>query len=192
MSDGRKTEPTSVEVGSSGGLQLAPVNLTDARRLVNGYHEHNEAPLGWKFGTGIEWDGELVGIAMVGRATGRGIDQRLDVEVTRVCITERGKYKNAGSMLYGAACRMAAAGGYRDAYTYTLDGEDAACVRAAGFVLDAELPARETWNTPSRPRYESNLFGESPRPAGVKKRWVRHLRTTSDAAQGVASENEAG
>lgn len=163
-------------------LERAPVTLTTARRLVNDFHEHNEAPEGWLFGTGIACDGQLIGIAMVGRASGRGIDQRIDVEITRVCITEKGRYKNAGSMLYGAACRMASAGGYRDAYTYTLDEEDAACVRAAGFTLDAELPARDSWSTPSRPRYDENLFGERKRPTGPKRRWIRHLRTRGPAA----------
>lgn len=158
-------------------LQLVPVTLTDAKRLVNIHHEHNEAVEGWKFGTGIAADGELVGAAMVGRATGRGIDQRLDVEITRLVITEKGRYKNAASMLYGAACRMAAAGGYRTAYTYTLEEEDAASVRAAGFVLDAErLPPRPTWSTPSRPRQDETLFGPRKRPTGPKRRWRRDLK----------------
>lgn len=159
-------------------LELVPVTLTDAKRLVNGHHRHSETTekQTWKFGTGIAADGELVGVAMVGRASGRGIDQRLDVEITRVCITEKGKYRNAGSMLYGAACRMAAAGGYRTAYTYTLEEEDAASVRAAGFVLDAELPERPTWNTPARPRYEETLLGPRKRPSGPKRRWRRSLK----------------
>lgn len=155
-------------------LALTPVTLTVARRFVNEHHGHNEAPLGWLFGTGIAVDGFLVGIAMVGRASGRGIDQQRDVEITRLCLAERA-HRNAASMLYGAACRMAAAGGYRDAYTYTLADEDAASVRASGFTLDAELPARPTWSTPSRPRYDENLFGERTRPAGPKYRWIRHL-----------------
>ena len=58
---------------------------------------------------------------MVGRPQGRGLDQYLSVEITRVCLSEKGAYRNAASMLYGAACRMAAAGGYRTAYTYTLE-----------------------------------------------------------------------
>lgn len=162
-------------------LELVPVTVTEAKRLVWDFHEHNEAPESWKFGTGIAADGELVGAAMVGRATGRGIDQRLDVEITRLVITEKGRYKNAASMLYGAACRMAAAGGYRTAYTYTLEEEDAASVRAAGFVLDAELDARPTsdWGT-SRPRYEETLLGPRKRPDGPKNRWRRELRVRSE------------
>ncbi len=159
-------------------LELVPVTLTEAKRLVNGHHAHSEttAKQTWKFGTGVAADGELIGVAMVGRANGRGIDQHVDVEITRVCITEKGRYRNACSMLYGAACRMAAAGGYRTAYTYTLAEEDAASVRAAGFELDAELTERPTWSTPSRPRYEENLLGERKRPTGPKKRWKRELR----------------
>jgi hypothetical protein len=165
-------------------LALVPVTLTDAKRLVNEHHEHNETThrQTWKFGTGVAADGELVGVAMVGRASGRGIDQRLDVEITRVCITERGKYRNAGSMLYGAACRMAQAGGYRTAYTYTLASEDAACVRAAGFVLDAELPARPSWSSPSRPRQDETLLGPRKRPTEAKKRWRRPLHRLDGCA----------
>lgn len=156
-------------------LELVPVTLTEARRLVAEHHLHNEAPLSWKFGTGVAIDGELVGVAMVGRPSGRGLDHLRAVEITRVCVTEAGAYRNAASRLYGAACRMAAAGGYLVAYTYTLEDEDAACVRAAGFQLDAELEARPTWSTPARPRYEATLFGERKRSPGRKKRWRREL-----------------
>jgi hypothetical protein len=157
-------------------IELVPVTLTEAKTLVNRAHEHNEAPLSWKFGTGIAVDGELVGVAMVGRPTGRGLDQQRAVEITRVCITEKGAYRNAASMLYGAACRMAAAGGYLVAWTYTMEGEDAASVRAAGFALDAELEPRELddWGS-SRPRYTETLFGSRQRPTCRKFRWRRDL-----------------
>jgi hypothetical protein len=132
-------------------LQLVPVTLTDAKRLVNDHHEHNEttARQTWKFGTGVAADGDLVGVAMVGRPTGRRIDQYLDVEITRV-------------------------------YTYTLASEDAASVRAAGFVLDAVLPITGSWSTPSRPRYDETLFGPRKRPREEEKfRWRRDLRRRS-------------
>ena len=99
---------------------------------------------------------------------GRGLDQYLSVEITRVCLSEKGAYRNAASMLYGAACRMAAAGGYRTAYTYTLEEEDAASVRAAGFSLDAELGERETWATASRPRYDGEPLRRDRATHGAK------------------------
>jgi hypothetical protein len=156
-------------------LRLVPVTLTQAKRFVNEHHRHNEAPESWKFGVGLADDDELVGIAMVGRPTGRMLDQYQTVEITRVCLNEAGVHKNAASMLYGAACRMAAAGGYRTAYTYTLEEEDAASVKAAGFVLDNERGERPTWSTPARPRYEETLLGPRRRPTGPKRRWRRDL-----------------
>lgn len=159
---------------------LEPIDLATAKRFVNEVHRHNEAPLSWRFGVGLSRGGFLVGVAMVGRPTGRGLDQRYSVEVTRVCVPE-GAEKNDCSRLYGAACRMAQAGGYRVAYTYTLAEEDAASVRAAGFVLDAELDERPSWSAPSRPRYDENLFGERKRPTGAKRRWKRSLVSNQES-----------
>jgi hypothetical protein len=157
-------------------LELVPVTLKQANRFLVAHHEHNEDVRGWRFGAGIEIDGVLVAVAVAGRATGRGIDQYRDVEVTRVCVAEKGVHKNACSRLYGAVCRAAAALGYRRAWTYTLDGEDAASVRAAGFVLDEELAARPTWDTPSRPRErQMTMLEPRKRPAGAKRRWRRDL-----------------
>lgn len=155
--------------------ELVPVDLATARRYVNEHHEHNEAPLSWRFGVGLAEEGELVAVAMAGRPTARGLDPERAVEITRVCIAQAGEHRNAASRLYGALCRASKALGYLTAYTYTLEREDAASVRAAGFRLDAELAARPTWSTPSRPRYEENLFGERKRPAGAKRRWRRDL-----------------
>ncbi len=155
-------------------MNLVPVTLLEAKRFVNEQHRHNEAPVGWKFGVGLERDGELVGIAIVGRPVARRLDQRLDVEITR-CTTLGDR--NACSMLYGAACRAAKALGYRDAYTYTTDGEDGSSVRAAGFTLDADLtPTRGDWNNATRPRQAETLFGARKRQPG-SKRWVRRLNS---------------
>lgn len=78
-------------------------------------------------------------------------------------------------MLYGASARAAKALGYRRAYTYTLAEESGASLRAAGWELDAELPARPTWDTPSRHRVQTDLFGQERRPAGAKRRWKKTL-----------------
>lgn len=156
-------------------LEIVPVTLTAAKTFVNVHHQHNDAPLSWKFGVGLAIGDELVGIAMVGRPSGRGIDLPRNVEITRVCLNEAGIHKNGASMLYGAACRMAKAGGYLIAYTYTLQEEDATSVKASGFIIDAELVARESWSSPSRPRYEETLLGPRDRPTGSKYRWRRDL-----------------
>lgn len=164
------------------GLRLVPVTLTEAKRFVNDLHRHNEAPVGWSFGVGAELDGVLVGVAMAGRPSARKLQQadRGLLEVTRV--TTDGT-ENACSFLYGAICRAAKSLGYTEVVTYTTEGESGASLRAAGFHEDALLPEARPWTQPSRPRYETNLFGERKRPRGRKTRWRRALTTTTSPSR---------
>jgi hypothetical protein len=59
---------------------------------------------------------------------------------------------NACSMLYAACWRAARALGYRRLITYTQHTETGASLRAAGWHVIAERPARAGWDRPSRPR----------------------------------------
>jgi hypothetical protein len=53
--------------------ELKPIERDQARAFVDEHHEHNKAPLGWKFGAGI-WNGsQLIGVVM---AAGRWPDDR--------------------------------------------------------------------------------------------------------------------
>lgn len=153
---------------------IVPVTLRQARTFVAAEHRHNPAPRAWLFGCGLEVEGELVGVAIAGRPNGRGLQDGLTVEITRCCTNGT---RNACSQLYGAVCRAAKALGYQRAYTYTLDDEDGASVKAAGFVLDDVLPPRGPWSTPARPRYDENLLGERATPdEQAKRRWRRDLQ----------------
>jgi hypothetical protein len=155
-------------------LVLTPVELATAKRFVGLHHRHNLPPLGWKFGVGVEQDGQLVGVAIASRPVARALDDGHTVEIVRTCTTGA---DNANSKLYGAVCRAAKALGYRRAITYTLASETGASLRAAGFQVDARLPARGGWDN-GRPRYEVDLFGNARTPIDTPKvRWVRHLAT---------------
>lgn len=154
--------------------RVRPTTLREARRFVAEHHSHNPiAPVGHIVSLGIETHphGQLVGVAIGGRPVGRGAQDGSTAEVTRVCIAP-GQWSNACSMAYGAMRRALVALGYRRVITYTLASENAACVRAAGFQRDADLCERKTWDTPSRPRVQTDLFGDERRPAGPKTRWV--------------------
>ena len=150
-------------------LRLVPIFITDARRKVAEWHRHNEPPLSGLFAVGVENGDGLCGIAIVGRPTGRGLQDGFTCEITRVATT--GTY-NACSMLYGACRRAAAALGYQRVYSYTLETEPGTSLQAAGFVRDALLPARATWNCKARERQQKNLFGQNRRPPEAKWRWV--------------------
>lgn len=124
----------------------------DTARAYTGLHHrhHKRPPARHKTSIGLISDGgELHGIAMVGRPSARALQDGLTLEVTR-CTTDG--TRNACSMLYASAWRYMQGAGYWRAITYTQDGETGASLRAAGWVLDAELPPRAGWDMPSRRR----------------------------------------
>lgn len=131
------------------GLRLVPVSFADASAFVAAHHRHHEPPVGHKFSLGVATGDLLVGVAMVGRPVARNYDDGLTLEVNRTCTDGT---PNANSMLYAAAWRATKALGYRRLITYTQAGETGASLRAVGWSVVAERPARPGWWTPSRPR----------------------------------------
>lgn len=130
-------------------LEIVPVTFRAACAFVTGLHRHNKAPRGHKFSIGLERDGVLVGVVMVGRPVARMLDDGRTAEVNRTCTDGT---PNANSMLYGAAWRAAKAMGYRRLITYTQADESGASLRAAGWLRTADLAAIPGWSRPSRPR----------------------------------------
>jgi hypothetical protein len=131
-------------------LVIVPITFRQAAAFVAEHHRHHKPPRGMKFAIGLERDGWLVGIAMVGRPVARSLDDGLTAEVNRTRVLD--DVPNANSMLYGAAWRCAKAMGYRRLITYTQDGESGASLRGAGWTAADELEARPGWSAPSRPR----------------------------------------
>jgi hypothetical protein len=101
----------------------------------------------------------LVGVAIVGRPVARPYQDGMTLEVNR---TVTDGHPNANSMLYGACARAAFALGYRRLITYTQADESGASLRAAGWRIIAERPARKGWDTPSR-RRDSHGVDNIPR-----------------------------
>lgn len=131
-------------------LSLVPVSFAVACQFVAAHHRHHQPPVGHKFSIGVARASELVGVAIVGRPVSRVIAaEGTTLEVLR---TATDGSRNANSMLYGAAWRATKALGYSRLITYTQEGETGASLRAAGFRVIAERPARGGWDTPSRPR----------------------------------------
>lgn len=152
-------------------LELRPVTLREAARFVAQHHRHTaKPPRGWRFGVAVVTDGETVGVAIASRPTSRELDDGRTIEVVRCCTDGT---PNACTRLYGAIHRAAKALGYTSAVTYTLAAETGASVKAAGYQLEAALPARHHGG--GRDRYDTNLLGEPTRPADAKHRWRRTL-----------------
>jgi hypothetical protein len=142
-------------------LELVPVSISDARAFVAQVHRHHPPPVSGKFAIGVGVEGEMVGVAIVGRPVSRMLDDGWSVEVTRVAV--RDGFPNACSMLYGAAWRAAKAMGFRRCVTYTLDSEPGTSLKAAGWKIVGEVRGR-SWSCKSRPRVDKT-------PLQGKLRW---------------------
>ena len=128
-------------------LALTPISLREANAFVERNHRHRKGVTGHKFSIGCTRDGELVGVAIMGRPVSRYLDDGLTLEVNRLCTTGA---ENACSMLYGAAARAARAMGYQKIITYTLDTEPGISLRAAGWQC-AGPAGGERWTGKRRP-----------------------------------------
>lgn len=146
-------------------LALCPVTIREARHFVGEHHRHHQPPQGGLFAVAVTAQQmsvsgaarfvktEIVGVAIVGRPVAPGRQDGYTAEVTRLCVLEG--FPNACSMLYGAAWRAARSLGYRRIGTYIRKDEPGTSLKAAGWRLIAEIPAR-SWekSNPSRPRVD--------------------------------------
>lgn len=134
-------------------LRLVPVSLAQANEHVAAWHRHNKPVVQAKFCVGAADDEDVLrAVAIVERPKARGNAEELTVEVTRLASDGT---RNANSILYGACARAAFALGYRRVITYIEVEEGGASLRASGYRVVAERPARRGWSAPSRPRDNS-------------------------------------
>lgn len=143
--------------------EIVPVTFRQACAFIAEHHRHHKPPHGMKFCLGIAEDGELVGVATVGRPVARAYDDGLTLEVNRTCTIGT---RNANSMLYGAAWRAAKALGYRRLITYTQAGESGASLRASGWRIVAELAPRPSWAESSR---KLRAIRDPEGPGGIQR-----------------------
>lgn len=129
-------------------MKIVPIYQKEANAFVKQHHRHHKPVVGSIFQIACEHDGKIVGVAIVGRPVARRLDDRKTVEVNRLCTDGT---KNACSMLYAAAWRVAKNMGYERLITYILDSEPGTSLYAAGWKLIGQRGGL-SWNVPSRPR----------------------------------------
>lgn len=124
--------------------QLRPVTLSEAKAAIIAWHRHHKPRRSWRWGVGVEVDGALAGVAVVGNPTAPEYqtDQRI-LEVTRVAVDPTTDPRlNLPSRLYGAYWRAARALGCHTLYTYTALHETGLSLLAASWVPVALTAAR--------------------------------------------------
>ena len=96
-----------------------PYTLRQSNEYVKKHHRHSKRVTGCRFTiAAIDDEGNIIGVAIVGRPVSRKIDQTHTAEVVRTC-TEG--VKNVNSFLYGACARIWKEMGGRNIITYTLE-----------------------------------------------------------------------
>ena len=139
-------------------IKARRIALREANAYVEQYHRHHGKVAGHKFSIGAYKDGQLVGVAIVGRPTGRYLDDGKTLEVTRLCTDGT---KNACSFLYNASARTARKMGYSKIITFILQSESGTSLRAASH------PARGAWIEIGAWRITKEFTGVAPRKGCV-------------------------
>ena len=146
-------------------MNLRPLKQKQAKKFIESHHRHFKAPIGDIFRIGLDINNELIGCIMAGRPVSRYLDDGYTVEINRCCVLPN--YKNACSKLYGAACRAAAALGYKLIITYTLSVESGSSLKAAGFIESHKVKGGN-WHSEKRPRNAKTLFQEYDKICWIK------------------------
>ena len=143
-----------VQVPRIEAMELVPITLKQANDFVAAHHRHHGPVTGWKFGVGLELEGNLIGVAIAGRPVARMTQKNepRTLEVTRVCTLG---HKNAPSMLYGAISRAAFALGYTKVISFILCSETGHSLKCAGWKCVGKS-AGGSWSRPSRKRTDDH------------------------------------
>ena len=146
-------------------IEIRETTLREANAYVEELHRHHGKVVGHKWSLAAYKDGRLCGVAIVGRPTGRYLDNGSTLEVTRLCTDGT---RNACSALYAACARRAKREGYAKIITFILQSEPGTSLRAAGWTLEAAKPV------------QLSLFPSKQPPAEYKQRWAKALNQKED------------
>ncbi len=151
-------------------MKIVPLKIREANDFVEKWHRHSSRTNndGGKYAIGLEQDGDLVGVAIVGRPTARLLQLPGAAELTRLCLSPAAP-KGAGSKLYARAKRIWQLMGGTTIHTYTLKRESGASMHGAGLREPSAEVAQQQWTRPSRKRNEREIYEEP------KVRWTEQL-----------------
>ena len=160
-------------------MEIKQITLKEANAYVEALHRHHGPTVGHKWSLAAYKDGQLCGVAIVGRPTGRYLDDGHTLEVTRLCTDGT---RNACSKLYAACARRAKLDGYKKIITFILQSEPGTSLKAAGWTLESAKAGKPKWN---KQRYANKpvqlcLFPKNEPPAEYKQRWARVLDKKED------------
>jgi hypothetical protein len=149
-------------------LFILPCELKEARDYITRFHRHHRPPQGHRWSIkAVDEDGNIHGVAVVGRPVGRHQQDGSTLEITRLCTDGT---RNTVSFLVGACKRIARAFGWKRLISYTLIEENGASWKASGMTQTGETSGG-AW---------SGTYGDGKKRANVhplqpKRRWEIQL-----------------
>lgn len=146
--------------------KVIPISFKTAREFIDKYHRTHKTPQGCKFTVAVSDGCQMVGVAVAGRPVSRVLDDGHTLELTRMCV--KFGFKNACSLLYSRAAKIAKEMGYGKIITYIAQDEQGYSLKAAGWEFESTVHGHD-WNCSSRPRNTSA-------PICNRQRWYRTLR----------------
>jgi len=151
-------------------LMLSPATLNQANEMIGKYHRHHKRVQGHRFSIAcLSENGDVHGVAVVGRPVAREVPQYSVAEVTRLVSDGT---PHVCSKLYAACARAAAAMGFDRIETAILESEPGTSLLAAGWKFDHMIKGRD-WNCPSRGGRRTD------QPMCDKQVWIKILKVTN-------------
>lgn len=152
-----------IELPAATRLRIVPLTLAQANDFVSRIHRHHAPCIGHRFSVGVaDENGNLRGVAIVGRAVARHVDQNNVLEVSRLATDGT---TNACSILYGTCARVAKEMGFSKIQTYILESEPGTSLKASGWVNEGEAGGGEGWHSRDGRRDDQ--------PTERKQRWAK-------------------
>lgn len=161
-------------------LLQRPITLRAANDFVQAHHRHNgrTARDGGKFAVSVEYEGQLVGVAIVGNPLSATYMDKGKyghvAEVLRTCTNDVAP-KGAVSFLYGVCTRICREMGYDCLVSYTLEDESGASLKGVGWANIANTkgvgPGWRKKDHLSKSREYQEVMGL------IKRRWECQLRS---------------
>ena len=158
-------------------IKAIPISLAQAQSYIDEHHRHHTSVIRDKYRVGAEINGELVGVAQVGRPVNRHMDDGKTLEVIRLCSNGT---KDVCSFLYAKSARIAKELGYSKIITYILESETGTSLKASGWHLEDSQCGGGTWDRANRKRElldaQLSLYPIKQKYVTEKKqRWAKEL-----------------
>ena len=149
---------------SMDGYSFKPIGIREANQFIKLYHRHSGPVQGYKFAVSVMTDqGDVVGVGIAGRPIAQALDDRVTLEITRVCV--KPGHKNVCSMIYARIRDIGKLMGYQTIITYTLSSESGASLRAIG-ARQVAVTRPGGWDRKSRSRANRAIYDQP------KIRWL--------------------